>query len=457
MNIYCRKEADKLICRFCEGIFALNKEQGLPEEESIIYQDENIYVMPDISPLAVGHILIVARQHYQGYASAGIEIWQSVRKFLTLYEQRIGSTQYTIFEHGAVIPYHAGSSIDHAHIHVLPVLLPLAEILERDFGKGYPCALEDLSAFEDRGQPYLYYMLGTQQQGMAYPVGKISSQYLRKIVNQQLNHKPVYDWKQLYCQSNTSINFYKTLIWWNGLCNPAPFKWRKKLLLVKYGLTDYHSLIEETVRLQSDENVMVRNLLEKELQCGQVCRIVLVPMGQQYKLPNYVVENEDDLKGLEAFFSSHKGYKEIWCFSDALNSQTDCFCGRISYNWAGSGSQQIIEMVSGISPRQLEKYVPKLQEMDYLRFVQRQGSRFLLMDDVDLGINQYSIDGWLNCFGRLRQALDLQEENLRHFRYMFRRHEVRSFSLDFQVRDTTLSFIDWDSSNDLKIVESETL
>lgn len=446
-----------MTCRFCDGIFALNKEQGVPEEKSIIYQDENIYVMPDISPLAVGHMLIVARQHYQGYASAGVEIWRSVRKFLTLYGQRIGSTQYTIFEHGAVIPYHAGASIDHAHIHILPFLLPLTDILEKDFGKGYPCGLEELSAFMNRHQPYLYYMLGTQQQGMAYPVGKIRSQYLREIVNQQLNHNPVYDWKQLYCQSNAYIDFYKTMIWWNGLCNPVPFKWKKKLVLAKYGLTDYHSLIEETVRVQCEEKGMIRNLLEKELQRGQICRVVLVPMCHRYKIPNYVVENEDDLNGLEAFFDSYKGYKEIWYFRDALNSQTNCFCGRISYNWAGSGTQQIVEMVSGISPRQLEKYVPDSQEMDYLRFTRKVGSRFLLMDDVHLGINQYNVDGWLNCFKRLQQALNLQEENLQQFEYMVRRHEVRSFSLDFQVRGITLSFIDWDSSNDLKIVESETL
>ena len=446
-----------MICHFCEQIFALNKEQGLPEEESIIYQDENIYVIPDISPLAVGHLLIVARQHYQGYASAGMAVWRSVRKFLAFYEQRIGNTQYTIFEHGAVIPYHAGASIDHAHIHILPFLLPLGGILERDFGVGYPCALEELSIFMNRNQPYLYYMIGIQQQGVAYPVEKIRSQYLREIINQQLNSNPAYDWKQLYCKSNAYINFYKTIIWWNGLCNPTPFKWKKKLLLVKFGLTDYHCLIEETVRLQSDKKTILRNLLEKELQCGQICRIVLVPMEHQYKLPNYVVENENDLKGLEVFFSSYKGYKEIWYFSDAINSQINCFCGRISYNWTGSGNQQIIEMVSGISPRKLEKYVPKSQEMDYLRFIQRQGTRFFLMDDVYLGINQYSIHGWLSCFGRLRQALDLQEENLRRFGYMFRRHEVLSFSLDFQVRGTTLTFIDWDSSNDLKIVEHEIL
>ncbi len=36
-----------MICHFCEDIFQKNRELGLPIEDSIIYEDNNIYVMPD--------------------------------------------------------------------------------------------------------------------------------------------------------------------------------------------------------------------------------------------------------------------------------------------------------------------------------------------------------------------------------------------------------------------------
>ena len=138
--------------------------------------------------------------------------------------------------------------------------------------------------------PIYIYMFGFQQKGTAFPVGEIKSQYLRELIHRKLNNKLVYDWKQLHQQSSTHIDFYKTLIWWNGLSNSASFKWKKKLLMVKYGLTDYHSLIEETMRLQLKQKALIRTLLEKELQCGRICRIVPVPMRHKYKLPNYIVD-----------------------------------------------------------------------------------------------------------------------------------------------------------------------
>ena len=69
-------------CHFCINIFKKNREQGLPEEDSLVYEDENIYVMPDISPLTVGHLLIVSKKHYQGYGNASLETLNSVNYFL---------------------------------------------------------------------------------------------------------------------------------------------------------------------------------------------------------------------------------------------------------------------------------------------------------------------------------------------------------------------------------------
>ena len=52
-------------CPFCmETRFENNKMVNLLSEETILYRSENIYVQVDISPLCVGHILIIPNYHY---------------------------------------------------------------------------------------------------------------------------------------------------------------------------------------------------------------------------------------------------------------------------------------------------------------------------------------------------------------------------------------------------------
>ena len=55
-------------CPFCKNTrFSNNKLVNLPTEDSILFENANLYVQVDISPLCLGHILIITNKHYLNF------------------------------------------------------------------------------------------------------------------------------------------------------------------------------------------------------------------------------------------------------------------------------------------------------------------------------------------------------------------------------------------------------
>ena len=196
------------ICVFCnENRFCLNKKIGLDSEQAVIYEDEYIYVTPDLAPLSEGHLLIVSQEHYNSFANAPRDVRNSLMKMLEyLSEDIYRDSDITWFEHGAVFEGTGGASIDHAHLHVIPKSLKLIEAVEHD--KKY---IEKKSYTEKNfvelllKQPYLW--IGSRKTSYLYYVNELPSQYLRKKV-MELLHGEDFDWKEnFYLES--SIKKYK--------------------------------------------------------------------------------------------------------------------------------------------------------------------------------------------------------------------------------------------------------
>jgi len=432
-------------CYFCEDIFHRNREQGLPEEESVVYEDDYIYVMPDISPLIVGHMLIISKKHCQGYANAGEETIRSVEKFLLYYEKRLGSANYTIFEHGAVVSYGAGSSIDHAHIHIIPTEIKIRKKLRSLFPETAILDLQELEQFGNVEQPYLYCKMGTELIGFAYPVDTIKSQFLREMANEFLIKKHSYSWKETYRQKESFIEFYKTLNWWESLTYPVPFKWKKKMLLVKYGLAEYKDLIRETNRFRVGEEERMIKLMAMELECRKniQCRIIPMPREHQYKLPNYVVSKESDLDQVRAFLKAQGDHQEIWYYVMGDTEKNDVYSGRISYLWRAGTSYEYIEMVHGDSPREIERYTTT-GGTRCVRAYKHLGEYHL----------EYTKEQESACqaFEQLKQSLTIYQEKLRQFRVVMGAFGIYSLSLDFKLDGKQITFINWDTSDDKEIL-----
>lgn len=444
-------------CHFCVDIFKKNREQGLPEEDSLVYEDENIYVMPDISPLTVGHLLIVSKKHYQGYGNASLETLNSVNYFLEYYKHKIGERNYTIFEHGATTAYHAGASIDHAHIHIVPLEVNMKKELEKEFEKGVRCDLLGLKEFAEKGKSYLFFKAGWDMQGYAYSVGKIESQYLRKLANQFMQKKPDFNWERTYKKEIAYLEFQKTLAWWKSLEYPVNYKWKKKLILEKYNLLEYKDLIGQTTRFQVGDETTIKTMIEKEMivDKNKYCRVVLVPFKHQYKLPNCIIHQQSELEKLDKFWGLKEQYAEIWYHTNEMHNTQNNFSGRISFLFSGFNIEEFVEIVAGDNPREIESYTTIGEKEFYVRLYK--GQRFLgyQIDSIQVHQDNYVAEDIEKKLQDIIFAIEKSNEKIFRFTSIIRQYGIRSYSMDFTVSDRGITFIDWDTSDDERILKYE--
>ncbi len=195
-------------CIFCyENRFVNNRKNGFSIDDSLIYSNDCIFVTPDISPLIPGHLLIVSQEHYNSFSDAPTSVKEALVQTIQYIKDDLGYTQMTWFEHGAVFPGKGGASINHAHVHVLPMLLPVQEEVEKDryFSKRLPFSIDLFNSLAGK-QPYLWISDGNASSHIFF-VDNLPSQYLRSVA-MRIQGKEAYDWKSDYT-SKTSIQRYK--------------------------------------------------------------------------------------------------------------------------------------------------------------------------------------------------------------------------------------------------------
>ena len=92
-------------CPFCDGTrYINNKMANLPTTEAILFENEDLYVRVDISPLCLGHCLIITRKHYLNFFEIPIDLKQQVKKIMekirSIYK-KLYNSDVLFFEHGA--------------------------------------------------------------------------------------------------------------------------------------------------------------------------------------------------------------------------------------------------------------------------------------------------------------------------------------------------------------------
>lgn len=199
------------ICIFCPKYrFRNNFKVGFTLSESLIYEDEYIFVTPDLAPLVSGHLLIVSQKHYNSFSCAPIEVKIALRKTMQYIYESLGYQDITWFEHGAVFPGRGGASIDHAHLHVLPYNFPVQKAVELD-NKYFQKAEFSIKLFNSLAnkQPYLW-IGNSLDSSNIYLVNHLPSQYLRNII-MKLQGSNAYNWKNNFMEEKTKEMYRETL------------------------------------------------------------------------------------------------------------------------------------------------------------------------------------------------------------------------------------------------------
>jgi diadenosine tetraphosphate (Ap4A) HIT family hydrolase len=155
----------------------------------IIGRSSNLYLLVDMSPLCVGHLLIVAKQHYLSFADVikvhGPEVKDVLDSVLSRYHNTFG--RHVVLEHGSSPGTDGSACITHAHWHLLPLEATLVHkiMLSDGLTATELGGLEDLATFTDQQNSYFY--CADQSRYRVYGVAKrIRRQYLRSVAGKLL-------------------------------------------------------------------------------------------------------------------------------------------------------------------------------------------------------------------------------------------------------------------------------
>lgn len=160
-----------------------------------LFVNEHCQIIPDISPLLPGHVLIIPFDHTEGMARCREEVFASIMEAIGVALSRYGNFA-TIFEHGALHNKNAGSSISHAHIHIIPGRFDLSEEIESTLLiESVPLRYEQLNAAFLKDKAYLFVQNDLTTMGKCYLVGELPRQYLRAMFLRQLRQPPLFDWE----------------------------------------------------------------------------------------------------------------------------------------------------------------------------------------------------------------------------------------------------------------------
>lgn len=179
-----------------------------------LYTNAHCQIIPDISPLLPGHVLVVPFEHIEGMSRCGEAVFASV---LEAVEVALEKYSYcaTIFEHGALRDKNAGSSISHAHIHIVPGAIDLTEIIESSIPlESIPLHYKHLNADFLKDKSYLFVQSRLFSIGTCYLVQVLPRQYLRALLLRKLGRPPLFDWEVNSSTTDAKLMVEETIRMW---------------------------------------------------------------------------------------------------------------------------------------------------------------------------------------------------------------------------------------------------
>lgn len=240
-----------------------------------------------------------------------------------------------------------------------------------------------------------------------------------------------------------------------------PNKWKKHLVLVEFGLKKQEELEKEIHRYSALRvNTLIEDI-EKELKNNPNSGMYIVssiPSHDYYKLPNFCVSSMEDLKQFKTSLDNHflDKFSEVWYCKKPFENGHDVITGRISFdnrNWINSIKySHSIEQVWNCSHREIEKF-NKNSDVIYLRASREGWARRYHIDDVrvpSIKDKNKVIEG----FRQTARNIEANKEKIQEFEEYLKSIGIQELCLEYMLSKKGFSFIDWDTSNDKKVIDS---
>ena len=181
-------------CKFC------NLDYHNDIINTVILESNNFKVIPALGQFVEGYLLILSKSHF--YSIGGIP--NSLADELIAIKNEVDSllklhySKPIFFEHGASSSgFKAGCCIDHAHIHAIPAKIDLLPYLLTSYNLERINNINKMLNFGQRDIPYLFYENSEDEQYICSIDinNEPPTQYLRKVLAQELNIVKYHDWR----------------------------------------------------------------------------------------------------------------------------------------------------------------------------------------------------------------------------------------------------------------------
>jgi diadenosine tetraphosphate (Ap4A) HIT family hydrolase len=187
-------------CPFCREL------QGgeLPDfcdaniDSRILHETDRFVVIPDISPLIPGHVMIVPKAHILCFGAvddtARDEFSCIVNATRTILREYYGPS--VLLEHGTSSLDPVADHVTHAHLHVVPAAIDIRDSL-RNFNTTTIASISDLSHWAARDAEYIYFESCAGERFVADRIVGIKRLFFRREIARQIGiPDPLWDWRQ---------------------------------------------------------------------------------------------------------------------------------------------------------------------------------------------------------------------------------------------------------------------
>ena len=164
----------------------------------ILHETKRFVVIPDISPLVPGHVMIVPKAHILCFgaleAAARGEFSGIVNATRAILKEHYGPS--VILEHGTSSVDDVADHVTHAHLHIVPAAIDIRDAL-LNFNTKTIAGLSDLSSWAARDAEYIYFESCAGERFVADRIVGIKRLFFRREIAKQIGiPDPLWDWRQ---------------------------------------------------------------------------------------------------------------------------------------------------------------------------------------------------------------------------------------------------------------------
>lgn len=182
-------------CILCE--VASGTASATDPENTVLLRSRAFFAKPGLGHFSPGYSLICSMAHVMNMAMLPRRELRELEDVVATFAQRLRAStgrRVVMFEHGTCGSVHAGSCIDHAHVHLLPVPDDIDvshEIIDQGTKIG---SLSALRRFGNSRGSYFFFDNGCGVRRVTRLTAPLRSQFARQLLAARLGIPDEWDW-----------------------------------------------------------------------------------------------------------------------------------------------------------------------------------------------------------------------------------------------------------------------